>query len=113
MRQSSPRRPGGTVMICGYVISAGPKLGTLPRRQARVRIAVAVPGAPSGPATFVGGMTGPNIATRVGAAFARRRPASPPPDAQPEDAPPDAPRPAGPRPATEPLATELPATEPS
>jgi hypothetical protein len=58
-------------------------------------------------------MTGPNIATRVGAAFARRRPASPPPDAQPEDAPPDALSPAGPRPATEPPAAEPAAAEPS
>ena len=88
------------------------------RRPARVPTAVAVPGAPGGPATFVGGMTGPNIATRVGAAFARRRPASPPPDAppedaQPEDTPPDAPNPADPRPATEPSATEPPAAAPS
>src|SRR6266566_4016995 len=29
MRQSSPLRPGGTVMICGYVIYAAPQLGKI------------------------------------------------------------------------------------
>src|SRR5215472_7214462 len=61
------------------------------RRPAHARTVAAVRGALGGLATSAGGMTGPNLATRVGAAIARRKPASAPPDAPSQDAapPPD------------------------
>src|SRR5690242_18031083 len=58
------------------------------RRPARARTAAAARGALGGLATSAGGMTGPNLATRVGAAIARRKPASAQPDAPSQDAPP-------------------------
>jgi hypothetical protein len=58
------------------------------RRPAHARTAAALRGALGGPATSAGGMTGPNLATRVGAAITRRKPASAPPDApSPDTAP--------------------------
>ncbi len=57
-------------------------------------------------------MTGPNLATRMGAAFARRRPPSPPPDApSQDDPPPAAPLPEA-QPAAEPAATSPASAEP-
>src|SRR5262249_47325371 len=68
-------------------------------RPAHAR-AAAPSGARRGPAASVGGMTGPNLATRVGAAIARRRPAAPPDG--PAAAPAHQALPAGPAPGPPP-----------
>src|SRR5437764_11731341 len=71
------------------------------RRPAHARTAAVVRGALGGLATSAGGMTGPNLATRVGAAITRRRPASAPPDAPSQDAEPAQPPATPPAPGTQ------------
>src|SRR6516165_8333136 len=81
-----PARHNGGLTTCPQGARNAALCGPGHRRPAHARTAAAVSGAPGGPATSVGGMTGPNLATRVGAAIARRRPPGPPPPASPHEA---------------------------